>query len=469
VPRKNYFEGVLETGGSLEFNPSSSPPTGRNVNDVYLDDGTNTGSGNPGWRYLVSTGPDVWADVGGGGGVDTTAIHKTTADEFDTASLKATPVNADRLLIEDSADSLGKKYVTIGTLPTGSDSDAIHDNVAAEISAITAKAVPTTSDYLVIEDAADSDNKKSITIGDLPEQAGIDSTAVHDNVAAEISAVTEKATPVSADLLLIEDSADSNNKKRVQVGNLPSSGGGGGESNLWMPPENPHVLNDEFDQSTLNPAWFPWFNAVGSFSVGTVDAYDLSFTSGTVLRVDQNPDTRRSWLLVQPPRTSGGWMFKEVTLATNVLMVCRMKFSISYTGTAISGDGRVSFVLLGDNSGDPDPDNRVTLRLNAGDANEVKADFSSRVGGSWGLSYETTDTDQKGQALEYVAIHKIGTTYHGWVGTASGNWIWMNSISFAVPIAYLGFLFLPLNVAYPGTDIFGIDFIRFYETDNFLF
>jgi hypothetical protein len=42
-------------------------------------------------------------------------------------------------------------------------------------------------------------------------------------VAAEISAVTEKATPVSADLLLIEDSADSNNKKRVQVGNLPGA------------------------------------------------------------------------------------------------------------------------------------------------------------------------------------------------------------------------------------------------------
>src|SRR5512139_1408569 len=54
--------------------------------------------------------------------------------------------------------------------------------------------------------------------------AGSDTTAIHDNVASEISAVTEKTTPVSADLLLIEDSADSNNKKRVQIGNLPASG-----------------------------------------------------------------------------------------------------------------------------------------------------------------------------------------------------------------------------------------------------
>ena len=54
---------------------------------------------------------------------------------------------------------------------------------------------------------------------------GSDSDAIHDNVAAEISAILEKVTPVSADLLVLEDSADSNNKKRVQIGNLPGGGG----------------------------------------------------------------------------------------------------------------------------------------------------------------------------------------------------------------------------------------------------
>ena len=48
-----------------------------------------------------------------------------------------------------------------------------------------------------------------------------DGNAVHVNVAAEISLITEKASPISGDLIIIEDSADSNNKKRVQVGNLP--------------------------------------------------------------------------------------------------------------------------------------------------------------------------------------------------------------------------------------------------------
>jgi hypothetical protein len=53
-----------------------------------------------------------------------------------------------------------------------------------------------------------------------------DSTAIHDDVAGEIAAITEKVTPVAADLLLIEDSAASNVKKRVQVGNLPGGGSG---------------------------------------------------------------------------------------------------------------------------------------------------------------------------------------------------------------------------------------------------
>jgi hypothetical protein len=52
---------------------------------------------------------------------------------------------------------------------------------------------------------------------------GMDTTAIHDDTAAEINAVTEKTTPVAADLLLAEDSAASNAKKKVQAGNLVKS------------------------------------------------------------------------------------------------------------------------------------------------------------------------------------------------------------------------------------------------------
>ena len=50
--------------------------------------------------------------------------------------------------------------------------------------------------------------------------SNLDTTAIHKDTDAEISVITEKATPVNADLILIEDSADGNSKKRVQAGNL---------------------------------------------------------------------------------------------------------------------------------------------------------------------------------------------------------------------------------------------------------
>jgi hypothetical protein len=61
--------GYVHIGGGFTVGaPKSAAPTGESVGAVYIDDGTNTDSGNPAWRYLVSTGPDVWADVVGGSG-----------------------------------------------------------------------------------------------------------------------------------------------------------------------------------------------------------------------------------------------------------------------------------------------------------------------------------------------------------------------------------------------------------------
>ena len=115
---------------------------------------------------------------------------------------------------------------------SATDFAAIHDNVANEIAVIAAKGTPVDADVLLIEDSAASYGKKSITIGDISSD-GIDSSAIHDDTAGEINALTEKASPVSADLIIIEDSEASNAKKKVQIGNLPS-GGGGGENVLLV-------------------------------------------------------------------------------------------------------------------------------------------------------------------------------------------------------------------------------------------
>lgn len=102
--------------------------------------------------------------------------------------------------------------------PSGTtDAAAIHDNIASEISAIAEKASPVAADLLIIEDSAAANIKKRLQVGNLPP----DANAIHGNTAAEISAITLKATPVTNDLLLIEDSAAGNAKKRVTIGTLP--------------------------------------------------------------------------------------------------------------------------------------------------------------------------------------------------------------------------------------------------------
>ena len=57
--------------------------------------------------------------------------------------------------------------------------------------------------------------------------AGSDTTAIHDNVAGEISGIATKATPTAADILIIEDAAATFAKKRITIGTLPGGGGGG--------------------------------------------------------------------------------------------------------------------------------------------------------------------------------------------------------------------------------------------------
>jgi hypothetical protein len=101
---------------------------------------------------------------------------------------------------------------------------------------------PAADDVVVIQQAFDNINKK-VKVSNF---AGVDANAIHDNVAGEIAAITEKVTPVANDIILIEDSADSNSKKKVKISNV--SGGGGSTEH------NPIWKAGEFDYPASSPA-----------------------------------------------------------------------------------------------------------------------------------------------------------------------------------------------------------------------
>ena len=64
----------------------------------------------------------------------------------------------------------------------------------------------------------------------IETELGAGMSGVMESDAGDMNAYTEKASPVSADIVIIEDSADSYSKKKVQIGNLPGGGGTPGGS-----------------------------------------------------------------------------------------------------------------------------------------------------------------------------------------------------------------------------------------------
>ena len=177
---------------------------------------------------------------------DVTGATALTVDK--TAISGKTLVTAavgDHVLVGDASDTDNLKKVTVQTivdLATG----YTHPNHTGEVTStgdgaqvldktsITNKTLVTAlgTDHVLIADASDTGNLKKVLVSDMLG-AGTDNNAIHDNVASEISAITEKTTPVSGDFLIIEDSAAANVKKRIQVGNLPSGGGAATFTEAW--------------------------------------------------------------------------------------------------------------------------------------------------------------------------------------------------------------------------------------------
>jgi len=178
---------------------------------------------------------------------DASAIHDDETGEVHALTEKASPADADELLLEDSAASYAKKRTTWGDVKTalGSvfsatghthaeaditdldhfDASAIHDDETGEIHAVAAKTSGADADEILLEDSAASYAKKRMALSDLKTYMGglTDTNAIHDNETGEVHALTEKASPADADELLLEDSAASYAKKRTTWGDVKTA------------------------------------------------------------------------------------------------------------------------------------------------------------------------------------------------------------------------------------------------------
>ena len=160
------------------------------------------------WEYKSTTdlrGTMPQTASGGAAGVTTSFLDSqfevvNVADVTKILQLDLSSVTTGntRTLIVPDADG------TIALEGAATDADAIHDNVASEISAITPKGTPIDGDFLIIEDSAAANVKKSITVGDLPAADHATPIATH---AAITTAHHTKYTDAEVDTIVATHAA----------------------------------------------------------------------------------------------------------------------------------------------------------------------------------------------------------------------------------------------------------------------
>jgi hypothetical protein len=279
------------------------------------------------------------------------ALHDNQANEFSAVAEKTSPVDNDIFLIEDSEASYVKKKLKMTNILAGSTAagtafdDANFDKFldgADESTEYLQDVLDLIDEQAVevVEQAAEpSTTYPGLIWIDTDDQVNpnSDADAIHDNTPGEIALVTEKVTPVSADLLLMEDSAASNAKKRIQVGNLPyaptthyhdnlvmfshrqSSGTSGGTATTGAWNTCP-INTEDYDPN----GWASVSTNLITLAAGTYefDAFQAVYkTSGSMIRLYNNSDTAVV--------SAGPYVMAKVGDNVGLVCVCSGVFTIA--------------------------------------------------------------------------------------------------------------------------------------------
>lgn len=129
----------------------------------------------------------------------------------------------DRILLKDQTDPIENGIYNVsasGAPSRASDMEATTD-AASVIVYVNEGTVNADTVWSCTDDSFTEVGVDALTFAPFLPGAGTDTDAIHDNVAGEIQLITLKVTPAAADLLVIEDSAASHAKKSIRVDSLP--------------------------------------------------------------------------------------------------------------------------------------------------------------------------------------------------------------------------------------------------------
>ena len=235
--------------------------------------------------------------------------------------------------------------------------------------------------------------------------------------------------------------------------------------NLWNSPPTPHIYDVEFEGPiTFNSGsdggwWYENNGTSGSYATTEIDKY-TSYTSGD-MRIHINETHTPSWMRLQIPSDSNYHTLKrKITVPTNMLIYCRFRYT-QHIGNTTSDNPRWTWRPFHADTPSTTDSNYLSVQVDNGETFIMAHRHDNGVHAQVGI---TTDVDSQGQAIQYLALHKVGDTYHYWAGTKS-NWVYMGNYT----NAYTPSLMILAFHTHNQNHIFGLDFIRFLETDKFPF
>jgi len=171
---------------------------------VYHEAGTvidHTSASDGKWTSIFNGSPKIRSTTA------KTATFRARSGETHLVNTSGGAVTANLPPVVEVIGRIAFKLVTAGN------NFIIDGNASETIDGATTLTLSNSGDTVILE----SDGTKWYRVGG-------DANAFHDNVVGEIALLTTKTTPTSADLLLIEDAAASNSKKSITVGALPRTG-----------------------------------------------------------------------------------------------------------------------------------------------------------------------------------------------------------------------------------------------------
>lgn len=180
---------------------------------------------------------------------------------------------------------------------------------------------------------------------------------------------------------------------------------------------------------------------------------------------------RSSYLMVQV--TTGGMasalIHKAVAVGANDFVYARVAWPRrNYgNGSSLQNDGQFLLRVSATAAGVPDGNNSIHIGFTSGAANGSFIQYRTTSGG---VASNTdlpiaADLLQTHSRVEYIGMHKVGTSIHFYVAGADGAWVPLGTKTYTgSALDRVSILANNATSTFPGNAIVGVDYIRFLST-----